>query len=80
MGMGGNQKFEVTSIPQIELEFGGMLVALKPAHILKSQQRDLGKWFYGNLGIDLLHQAQTLTIDFRTMTLQLSNAAEERTR
>ena len=80
MGMGGSQKFEVTTIPKVVLELGGMSVALQPAHILKTQQRDEGQWFYGNLGIDLLRQAQVVTINFKTMTLELGIAAERRTR
>jgi gag-polyprotein putative aspartyl protease len=77
-GMGGGQKFEVTIIPRVMLELGGMSVALQPAHILETQQRTSSKWFYGNLGIDLLRQAQKVTIDFKTMTLKLDNAAEPR--
>jgi gag-polyprotein putative aspartyl protease len=80
MGMGGSQKFEVTSIPKVVLDLGGMSVALQPAHILKTQQREAGKWFYGNLGIDLLRQAQVVTINFKTMMLELDNAAERLTR
>jgi len=78
--MGGNQKFEATLIPKVVLDLGGMSVALQPAHVLKTQQRDAGKWFYGNLGIDLLRQAQSVTINFKTMTLQLDNATDRRKR
>src|SRR6516162_638770 len=80
IGMGGNQKFEATLIPKVVLDLGGMSVALQPAHVLKTQQRDAGKWFYGNLGIDLLRQAQSVTINFKTMTLQLDNATDRRKR
>src|SRR5215469_8536173 len=71
MGMGGTQNFQVTSVPKVVLELGGMPVSLQPAHILKTQQREAEKWFYGNLGIDLLEQAERVTIDFRKMTLVL---------
>jgi predicted aspartyl protease len=70
-GMGGKQDFEVTSIPKLVLELGGKPVVLQPAHILKVQQRDTAKWYYGNLGIDLLKQAQSITINFKTMMLEL---------
>jgi len=73
MGMGGGEKSEITSIPKVMLELGGMSVALQPAHILETQQRTESKWFYGNLGIDLLRQAQRVTINFKTMTLKLDN-------
>jgi gag-polyprotein putative aspartyl protease len=70
-GMGGSQKFDATSIPKVVLRLGGRSVTLQPAHILKTQQKAETRWFYGNLGIDLLGQAQDVAIDFRTMTLEL---------
>ena len=71
-GMGGSQKFDATSIPRVILRLGGRSVALQPAHILKTQHKAESRWFYGNLGIDLLGQAQDVAIDFRTMTLELN--------
>jgi len=73
LGMGGGKKSAVTSIPRVMLELGGESVALQPAHILETQQRTESNWFYGNLGIDLLRQAQRVTINFKTMTLKLDN-------
>jgi tetratricopeptide (TPR) repeat protein len=70
-GMGGSQEFDATSIPKVILRLGGRSVTLQPAHILKTQQKAQTRWFYGNLGIDLLGQAQDVAIDFRTMTLEL---------
>lgn len=75
-GMGGAEKFEITSIPKVVLQLGGESVALQPAHILKARQKSNRKWFYGLLGIDVLRQAQRVTIDFRTMTLQLDGAEQ----
>jgi hypothetical protein len=72
MGMGGSANSQVTSIQKLTLELGGKSIALQPAHILDVQSRPEAKWFYGNLGIDLLYQAQTVTIDFRAMTLTLN--------
>ena len=69
--MGGKQDFEVTSIPKLVLELGGKSMVLQSAHILKVQQRDAAKWYYGNLGIDLLKQARSVTINFKTMMLEL---------
>ena len=74
-GVGGAQKFEVTSLPKVMLELGGKSVALQPAYILETQPRTQSKWFYGNLGIDLLRQAPSVTINFETMTLGLDNPA-----
>ena len=73
-GMGGAEKFEITSVPKVVLQLGGESVALQPAHILKAPQKSDREWFYGLLGIDVLRQAYRVTIDFRTMTLQLDGA------
>jgi hypothetical protein len=72
-GMGGSQQFDSTSIPQVTLRLGGKCVILQPAHVLRTQQKAENRWFYGNLGIDLLGQAQDVTIDFRTMTIKLNS-------
>jgi len=29
------------------------------------------QWYFGNLGVDLLNQASSVTMDFRSMTLTL---------
>jgi predicted aspartyl protease len=70
-GLGGSQKFDAASIPKVTLLLGGKPVTLQPAHILAAEQKSEAKWLYGNLGMDLLNQAQTVAIDFRTMTLAL---------
>jgi hypothetical protein len=74
-GVGGGQKFESTSIPKVVLELGGKSVVLQPAHIVETQQGTTSKWFYGNLGVDLLRQAETVTINFKAMTLKLESPA-----
>jgi hypothetical protein len=76
--VGGVQKFESTSITKVVLELGGKAVVLQPAHIVETQQGTTSKWFYGNLGVDLLRQAETVTINFRAMTLQLDKSARQR--
>src|SRR6202050_593057 len=77
-GVGGGQKFESTSIPKVVLELGGKSVVLQPAHIVETQQGTTSKWFYGNLGVDLLRQAETVTINFKAMTLKLDKSARQR--
>jgi hypothetical protein len=77
-GLGGSQKFYAISIPKVILRLGGKAVVLQPAHVLETQQKTEGKWFYGNLGIDLLEQAKDVAIDFRTMTIELDSDAGRR--
>ena len=79
-GVGGGQKFESTSIPRVVLELGGKAVVLQPAHVVETQQGTTSKWLYGNLGVDLLQQAETVTINFKAMTLTLGSHAGEPTR
>jgi hypothetical protein len=55
------------------LELGGKSVVLQPAKVLEAQQRTDSQWFYGNLSIDLLRQAQRVTINFKTMTLKFDS-------
>jgi hypothetical protein len=70
-GVGGEQKFEAISVPKVVLHLGGQSVVLQPAHLLQTQQRPVGQWFYGNIGIDLFGQGKSVLIDFRKMTLDL---------
>lgn len=70
-GIGGPQEFKSIFLPDVTLGLGGQSVALKPAHILKSYAGESSKWYYGNLGVDLLKQADSVTLDFRSMTLSL---------
>jgi predicted aspartyl protease len=79
-GVGGSQKFEATSIPKVILQLGGKSVTLQPAHVLETQQRAQTRWFYGNLGIDILGQAQEVALDFRTMTIGLVPSDGQRSR
>jgi predicted aspartyl protease len=79
-GVGGSQKFEATSIPRVILQLGGKSVMLQPAHVLETQQRVQTRWFYGNLGIDILGQAQEVALDFRTMTIGLAPSDGQRSR
>lgn len=76
-GMGGEQKYEITTLPKVALELGGLSVRLAPAHVLNTNQRDVAKWFYGNLGIDLLQQAQSVTMNFKTMALHLDGSTAQ---
>ncbi|HKR31741.1 MAG TPA: aspartyl protease family protein [Terriglobales bacterium] len=70
-GVGGSQEFKSIALPNVTLELGGQSVTLKPAHILKSYAGEPSRWYYGNLGVDLLKQANSVTLDFRSMILTL---------
>jgi predicted aspartyl protease len=66
----GSFDLDSVVLPELNLCVGGFAVSLRPAHVL---QKDVGpKWYFGNLGMDLLSQGRTVTIDFRRMTLALN--------
>jgi predicted aspartyl protease len=68
-GMGGTNTYDSVLLPSIDFQIGGREVTLKPAHVFLTH--GLSEWAVGNLGNDLLHQAHTITLDFRAMTLRL---------
>jgi hypothetical protein len=56
-------------IPELSLRVGGAAVTLKPAHVF---EKHVGpERYFGNLGMDLLSQGRTVTLDFRCMVLAL---------
>jgi predicted aspartyl protease len=70
-GAGGAKTLNASVVPSLPLSIGGFPVVLKPAGILREFTLENSKFFYGNLGIDLLQQAHKTTFDFRAMTLTL---------
>jgi hypothetical protein len=68
-GLAGSSNYDSVVLPSLKLELGGLDVHLTPAHILTEDIN--GNWAPGNLGRDLLNQAQTITFDFHAMTLSL---------
>jgi hypothetical protein len=67
-GVGGSNSYDSILLPSATLQIGGYDVTLKPAHVFTTH--GLG-WSAGNLGIDLLNQGYSITLDFHAMTLEL---------
>ena len=68
-GVGHAESFDSVTLPALTFRLTGVDVALRPAQVIL---KDIGaKCCVGNLGLDLLTQADGFTIDFRSMTLQL---------
>ena len=53
------------------LYIGGLETTLRPAHVLLKENSSNGQWYHGNLGLDFLNQADTVTLDFVAMSLTL---------
>lgn len=70
-GAGGTKSLDAAVLPSLRLSIGGFPVALSPAGVLLAPTLENSKFFYGNLGIDLLQQAHETTFDFKAMTLTL---------
>jgi hypothetical protein len=68
-GMAGSFSYDSIVLPSLALKLGGLDVHLTPAHVLTKDIN--GNWAPGNLGRDLLNQAQTVAFDFHAMTLNL---------
>src|ERR1700722_6631030 len=70
-GAGGAKNMDAAVLKSLHLSIGGFPVVLSPAGILLTHTVEESKFFYGNLGIDLLQQAHKTTFDFKAMTLTL---------
>ncbi|MGC9973047.1 MAG: aspartyl protease family protein [Bryobacteraceae bacterium] len=69
VGAGGSTEIDVITLPELVLQLGGFTSALRPARVLL---KDVGfPWQHGCLGMDFLSQARVVTLDFKSMTLDL---------
>ena len=66
---GGSNEREVIVLPGVVLGIGGFKTILKPANVFSRPVGD-DRW-HGNLGMDVLSQANEVTIDFRSMSLTM---------
>ena len=67
-GYGGTNNYDSMLLGPVMFRIGGMDVTLKSPHVFLSHS--FGK-FDGNLGNDILDQAETLLLDFKAMELRL---------
>lgn len=70
-GVGHSIDVESITLPEVKLRIGGFDTVLRPADVLVSQTLPAGQRNHGNLGMDLLGQARSVTIDFQSMMLVL---------
>jgi len=67
--IGGSQERDIVSLPELQLKVGGFGTVLKPAQVFSKPVGNDS--LYGLLGMDLLTQASTVSLDFRSMTVRL---------
>jgi predicted aspartyl protease len=70
-GVGGTSSYASLLVPSLDLQIGGHTVTLTNAHVLTQESSNESKWAGGNLGIDLLNEANSTTFDFGAMKLTL---------
>jgi hypothetical protein len=70
-GVGGSANIDSVIVPSLTFTLDGHPLVLKPAHILLHGNNSTSNRFAGNLGMDLLNQALSVEVDFRSMTLSL---------
>ena len=68
-GLGGTVNGDSILLPSVTLQIGDRNTVLKPAHVFTEHGN--GTWAAGNLGMDVLKQAPSFTLDFGAMTLRL---------
>jgi predicted aspartyl protease len=71
-GFGGNGRVPEILLPNLEFGLGGINVRATPAHILTAKTTDNSDWLAGRIGLDLLREAQCVTVDLRANMLQLA--------
>ncbi|HEY2849466.1 MAG TPA: retropepsin-like aspartic protease [Gemmatimonadaceae bacterium] len=71
-GLGGSSALESMTLPAVDFRIGSGLATLRPAHVTMQENRAMGGGCcVGNIGLDLLLQTDTLTVDFSRMTLRV---------
>jgi predicted aspartyl protease len=70
-GVGGTRQMDAAMLSSLHFRIDGFPVGLKSTGVLLANTAETSKFFYGNLGIDLLQQAKKATFDFKVMTLAL---------
>ena len=71
-GFGGEGKVPEVLLPELDLSIGGITVKTNSAHVLTAKTTANSEWLAGRMGLDIVQQAQRVTIDFRVNKLQLS--------
>lgn len=74
-GEAGSSKLKDLVVPKITLHVGGMDVSLRNAVVLLEKAPAVNDWHHGRIGIDLLNQAERVTLDFQAMRLTLEAPA-----
>jgi hypothetical protein len=70
-GEAGHSTLRDLVLPEVTLRIGGTDTTLGDAPVLLEEAPDTSEWHYGRIGIDVLNEAQTVTLDLQAMRLTL---------
>ena len=70
-GYVGQSNLSGLLLPEVRLEVAGSEAALHPARLMLQKPPLWNPWHHGIIGLDLLNQARTVTLDFQAMRLTL---------
>jgi tetratricopeptide (TPR) repeat protein len=68
-GAGGFKEVSAYRMAEVELNVGGKIAKLKNTRILTEQSNENSRFYYGNLGQDVIKQFDKMTLDFRNMQI-----------
>lgn len=68
-GVGGTEKTEAYLVKDFTVNFSDQPVHLPEVRLLTKALNDNGKYFYGNIGGDLIKQYKSITLDFDSMNI-----------
>jgi hypothetical protein len=68
-GLSGAAQVDVAIMPELRIMVADIPMVLRPAPVLLTTIVEPSNWHYGTIGMDLLKQAEEVTLDFKAMTL-----------
>ena len=68
-GAGGRREIKAYRLPDSQFEFAGRKAAFKRLQVLTEETSGASRYFYGNIGRDLIGQFNRMTINFDKMSI-----------
>ena len=69
IGLSGAAQVDAAIMPELRMMVANIPIVLRPAPVLLATTEGASNWHYGTIGMDLLKQAEEVTLDFKAMTL-----------
>ncbi len=68
-GAGGFMEITTYAVKDLDLTVGGKTARFAKARVTNEPTNENSRYFYGNLGQDLIKQFERMTLDFRAMRI-----------